>query len=80
MQEVGAKLSPDILLAVANYHEAWHCWLAINAALSILQIICSTATLNLIQSWLADIAYSVTTSKEEGTCFLRILLDVQLVI
>ena len=63
VQEVGAKLSPDILLAVANYHEAWHCWLAINAALSILQLLKAARVHDLLDSW-RDIACLAAASEE----------------
>ena len=63
MQEVVAKRALDICLAVADHHEAWHCWLTIDAAFSILQLVKAASVHDFLDSW-RDIACLAAASEE----------------
>ena len=68
VQQVFAKASLDIIATVAYYHEAGNSCTAINADLSILEVVEGACLYCCLSSW-ADIAFLATADKEDFACF-----------
>ena len=67
VQQVFAKAALDILATVAYYHEAGNSCTAINADLSILEVV-EGASLHCCLSCWADIAFLAAADKEDFAC------------
>lgn len=67
VQQVFAKAALDILATVAYYHEAGNSCTAINADLSILEVVKGTCLHCCLSCW-ADIAFLAAADKEDFAC------------
>lgn len=67
VQQVFAKAALDILATVAYYHEAGNSCTAINADLSILEVVEGTCLHCCLSCW-ADIAFLAAADKEDFAC------------
>ena len=67
VQQVFAKAALDVLATLAHHHEAGDSSTAVNADLSILEVI-ETPSVHLLQGSRADIAFLAAADKEDFAC------------
>lgn len=75
VQQVFAKAALDVLATVAYYHEAGNSCTAVNADLSILEVVKGTSLHCCLSCW-ADIAFLVAADKEDFAC-VRVLNELK---